>query len=149
MRTEANAPPWCPNPQCPRHIGREGPQPGWFRRRGFHPNRRLGPVPRFACRSCGQHFSGQTFAEDYWLQNPLSAEAVLEAQRRGRSLRAAARELGVSPTTVLNRRRRLADRLWAPKPAEARLTPGLLGPGRAAPVRRLAPPGPRDGARVR
>jgi len=77
----------CPSPHCPAHAH---PPARFFQRNGsYHPRCRNHPVPRFRCRSCGQHFSRQTFRADYRQKKPhlnplLVTSAVAPLRRKGR-----------------------------------------------------------------
>lgn len=101
----------CPNLDC-RHARRTpGPRPPererFYRRKGSYPRLGDGRVARFQCKSCGRHFSEQTFAEDYREKKPELDPAVERLARAGCSARRAARLLGVDRKTVLRRYHRL------------------------------------------
>ncbi len=92
-------PPFCPNPNCKYHNGIHDSWP--WRRHGFY-RRRLHPkrVQRFTCRHCGRSFSTQTFSTTYWLKRPDVLKALLLKVVGGMCNRQAARDMGVSPTTI-------------------------------------------------
>lgn len=99
------APPFCPNPRCPFHEN----STGWrYRRSGAH-LRRTPPhrVQRYRCSQCGRSFSSQTFAATYWLKRPDLPRRLFFRLISCSGFRQIARDLGVSPTTVLRHSARL------------------------------------------
>jgi transposase-like protein len=98
-------PPFCPNPACVFH---RDPQ-GWhYVRKGFFV-RRLAPhrIQRYRCSRCGRSFSSQTFASSYWMKRPELLPIVFWRLVGCSGFRQIARELGLSPTTVLRQTERL------------------------------------------
>jgi transposase-like protein len=92
--------PFCPNANCPFHAGPTGSW-RWVRNGSFRIRATPGRIQRYQCRHCRRHFSEQTFRASYWLKCP---ELLLTGSQRlvGCSgFRQIARELDVSPQTVL------------------------------------------------
>ena len=99
------APPFCPNPDCPFHstaVGWPVVRDGFFARQ-HAPIR----VQRFRCRHCRRRFSEQTFRTSYWLQRPALLPAVLRGLVSCAGLRQIARALDASPQTILLHANRL------------------------------------------
>jgi transposase-like protein len=99
------APPFCPNPACTYH----GNPRGWrYRRKGFFA-RRAPPhlVQRYLCTHCGRAFSSQTFSPTYWLKRPDLPRRLFLRLLACSAYRQIARDLGLSPTTVLRQTERL------------------------------------------
>jgi transposase-like protein len=98
-------PPHCPNPSCPFHVDPRG----WrWRKKGFF-GRRAPPrrIQRYVCARCRRSFSSQTFSTTYWLRRPTLPRAVFGRLLSCAAYRQIARDLGVSPTTVLRQAERL------------------------------------------
>jgi len=98
-------PPFCPNPECRYHVDPRG----WgFCRKGFFV-RRAAPrrIQRYRCSHCGRSFSSQTFATSYWLRRPALLPVIFLRLVACSGFRQIARELAVSPTTVLRQAARL------------------------------------------
>ena len=98
-------PPFCPNAACDSHA-----TPGtWRFKKNGHYARLCGPrvIQRYACRSCGRHFSSQTFSTTYWLKHPRLLRALFERLTECAALRQAARSLGVSHSTLQRQSERL------------------------------------------
>lgn len=102
---ERGGPPFCPNPECAFHRDSRG----WrFRRAGFF--RRLGDphrIQRYLCSRCGRSFSTQTFSATYWLKRPDLLATLFYRLLGCSAYRQIARELALSPTTVLRQVERL------------------------------------------
>lgn len=99
------SPPHCPNPACPFHAD---PQ-GWrARRKGFF-LRQATPrrIQRYQCPHCRRCFSSQTFSTTYWLKRPDLPRALFLRLLACSAYRQIARDLAVSPTTVLRQAERL------------------------------------------
>jgi len=99
------APPFCPNPSCAFHRDPRG----WpFKRKGFFV-RRAAPhrIQRYRCSHCRRSFSSQTFAASYWLRRPSLLPVIFLRLLACSAYRQIARELRVSPTTVLRQTARL------------------------------------------
>ena len=98
-------PPFCPNRECPFH---EDPR-GWrYKKKGFH-LRQAEPlrVQRYLCQHCRRSFSSQTFALTYWLRRPDLPRRLFLRLLSCSAYRQIARDLEVSPTTVLRQAERL------------------------------------------
>jgi transposase-like protein len=65
-----------------------------------HP-RHPGRIQRYQCRHCRRHFSEQTFRASYWLKRPELLLTVGQRLVGCSGFRQIARELDVSPQTVL------------------------------------------------
>lgn len=108
LRPEAvpsSRPPFCPNSACRFH----GNPTGWrFSRKGFFlraaaPHR----IQRYRCSACHRSFSSQTFSTTYWLRRPDLPRRIFGRLLSCAAYRQIARDLGVSPTTVLRQVERL------------------------------------------
>lgn len=104
--TAPAAPPFCPNQKCAFHTG---PTRSWrWVRTGFFRTRATpGRIQRFQCRHCRRHFSQQTFRASYWLRRPELLLTVAQRLVGCSGFRQIARELAVSPQTVLSLSARL------------------------------------------
>lgn len=99
------SPPFCPSPGCRFH----GDPRGWrARRKGFF-RRQAAPqrIQRYQCPHCRRCFSSQTFSPTYWLKRPDLPRALFLRLLACSAYRQIARDLGVSPTTVLRQTERL------------------------------------------
>jgi transposase-like protein len=99
------SPPFCPNPACRFHAN---PQ-GWrFRRKGFF-ERQAQPtrIQRYRCSHCRRSFSSQTFSTTYWLKRPDLPRELFLRLLACSAYRQIARDLTISPTTVLRQTERL------------------------------------------
>ena len=96
----ARMPPRCPTQGCDSARRPEG---RWFTQRGTFPRADGRHVRRFECKSCGRHFSEQTFRLDYRQKLPRLNAPLRALLAAGTSFRAAARLLGVNRKTVLRR----------------------------------------------
>lgn len=96
-------PPFCPNSECCEHWHRSKPNYTWWSRDGAFVSKRSGKVPRFRCKRCGRHFSEATFSLDYYSKKHLDLRRMKRLLINGSSLRATARQLHVSPTTITRR----------------------------------------------
>lgn len=76
--------------------------------------RRAAPrrVQRYRCSRCRRSFSDQTFSPTYWLRRPELLPALLLRLVACSGYRQIARELAVSPTTVLGQTARLGRHCW-------------------------------------
>jgi transposase-like protein len=98
-------PPFCPNAACRFHTDPRG----WrFKKKGFFlrdtaPQR----IQRYRCSGCHRSFSSQTFALTYWLRRPDLPRKLFLRLLACSAYRQIARDLGVSPTTVLRQVERL------------------------------------------
>jgi len=101
----SNRPPFCPNPACRFHAN---PQ-GWrFQKKGFfRRDRAPHRVQRYRCSQCRRSFSSQTFALTYWLRRPDLPRKLFLRLLSCSAYRQIARDLDVSPTTVLRQVERL------------------------------------------
>lgn len=105
LRTGGGAPPHCPNPTCRFHADPRG----WrCRRKGFF-SRQAPPhrIQRYQCPHCRRCFSAQTFSPTYWLKRPDLPRALFLRLLACSAYRQIARDLAVSPTTVLRQTERL------------------------------------------
>jgi transposase-like protein len=101
----SGSPPFCPNPACPFHAD---PQ-GWrYVRRGYF-ERAATPtrVQRYRCSRCRRSFSSQTFSTTYWLKRPDLPRRLFLRLLACSAYRQIARDLAISPTTVLRQTERL------------------------------------------
>jgi hypothetical protein len=64
-------------------------------------------VQRYRCSQCGRCFSSQTFSLTYWLRRPDLPRRIFLRLLSCSAYRQIARDLGVSPTTVLRQVERL------------------------------------------
>jgi transposase-like protein len=96
---------FCPNAACRFHTDSRG----WrFKKKGFF-SRGTAPhrVQRYRCSQCLRSFSSQTFALTYWLRRPDLPRRIFRRLLSCSAYRQIARDLGVSPTTVLRQVERL------------------------------------------
>jgi transposase-like protein len=106
----APLPPFCPNPACAFH---QDPR-GWrWKKMGFF-RRRAAPhqIQRYRCSRCRRSFSAQTFSPTYWLRRPELLPVLFLRLVACSGYRQIARELAVSPTTVLGQTARLGRHCW-------------------------------------
>ena len=96
-------PPFCPNSSCSEHWHTSRPAKPWWSLDGTFVTRRVGTVRRFRCKVCGRHFSESTFSIDYFSKKSVDLRRVRQLITNGSSLRATARQLKVSPTTITRR----------------------------------------------
>ena len=104
-RRSSWAPPFCPNSGCRFH---RDPQ-GWrCKRKGFF-SRKAAPsrIQRYQCPHCRRSFSSQTFSTTYWLKRPTLPRQLFLRLLSCSAYRQIARDLRVSPTTVLRQTERL------------------------------------------
>jgi transposase-like protein len=105
VRSAVCDPPFCPNPRCLFH---QDPQ-GWrWKKMGFF-SRKAVPhrIQRYRCSHCRRSFSSQTFSPTYWLRRPELLALLLGRLVACSGYRQMARDLAVSPTTVLGQTARL------------------------------------------
>lgn len=99
------APPFCPYRGCAFHAA-----PGQrfcIRWGSYQPDCRRYPVPRFRCKGCRRTFSYQTFRHDRGDRRPATNARLLEHLCSGAGYRQAGRVLGLSPTAVQQKARKL------------------------------------------
>ncbi len=98
-------PRFCPNSKCRFHTDPRG----WrFKKKGFfHRDTAPHRVQRYRCSLCGRSFSSQTFALTYWMRRPDLPRKLFLRLLSCSAYRQIARDLGVSPTTVLRQVERL------------------------------------------
>jgi hypothetical protein len=105
-------PPFCPNPRCREHWRGaphnelhqlSHPSTSWWIHDGSYHTTRSGTVRRFRCTTCGRHFSEATFSLDYFAKKRINLYRLRNLLVNGSSIRAAARQLFVSPTTITHR----------------------------------------------
>ena len=99
-------PPRCPNPDCPKSNPATESALPFFRRKGSFLKGGDLRVARFQCKTCGKHFSEQTFAPDRGEKRPELTPAVERLAKEGYSARQAAALLRVNRKTVSWRFRR-------------------------------------------
>lgn len=100
-------PPFCPNRFCSHHVPDDLPE-RWFIKRGTHPNRHIGPVQRFQCKTCRTTFSRRTFSVHFATHHLIDLERVVRSITSASGIRDIAREFAVSEKVILNRLSRLA-----------------------------------------
>ncbi|MGE0143256.1 MAG: hypothetical protein AB7I19_06525 [Planctomycetota bacterium] len=102
-------PPFCPNPSCPYHLQ---PSQRFFKLHGtFWPNWSKKPIARMRCKRCNTTFSRQTFCMSRYDRRPeVNAELFSRLASSG-GLRQSARELGLSPSGVQWKFRKIARHL--------------------------------------
>lgn len=101
-------PPFCPNKACPCYHQPPSGYGRWYRKRGFYHTNSGGTIQRYECRGCGRSFSTQTFSIDYMTKKRLSYKRIHTHLVTCSGMRDIARDLKVSPSTILNRISRLA-----------------------------------------
>ena len=106
-------PKFCPNSKCKLHITPYNGAGEWFALNGVYHSRVSGKVQRFYCKSCGRHFSEQTFSLDFMVKKKLSYSRIFNSLNSGSGIRSIGRELNVSHRAILNRCSRLARQALA------------------------------------
>lgn len=97
--------PRCPNQLCEKHIR---PTPGFWKEHGSYRTRtRPQPIPRARCQTCKITFSIQTFRYDYHDHRPDLNMQIAMLLATGLGYRMTARNLGISPSTVQFKGRKL------------------------------------------
>ena len=96
-------PPFCPNPHCSDHWHTHSPSRRWWILDGCYRSRLSGRVQRYRCTSCGSRFSEATFSVYYFAKKRINLYRLKKLLTNGSSIRAAARQLNVSPTTIIQR----------------------------------------------
>lgn len=96
---------FCPSPSCRFHLN---PQ-GWsFKRKGVFTRLALPHrIQRYLCLHCKRSFSSQSFSTTYWLKRPDLPRELFMRLLACSGYRQIARDLGVSPSTVLRQTIRL------------------------------------------
>lgn len=96
-------PPFCPNPECREHhrVGRAPTR--WWVSNGHYVSNRSGRTRRFRCVVCGRQFSEATFSTEYFTKKRLNLPRLHRLLVNGNSVRATARQMFVSPTTITHR----------------------------------------------
>ena len=105
IRSKSVRPPFCPNPTCVFHQDSRG----WrFKKKGFF-SRHASPtrIQRYRCSHCHRSFSSQTFSPTYWLRRPDLPREIFLRLLSCSAYRQIARDLAISPTTVLRQTERL------------------------------------------
>ena len=92
--------------RCPDEVCESPATTPFYRCKGTYVRRDGREVARFQCRTCGLHFSEQTFRADYRRRRAHLDTLVARLVARGTSLRATARLLGVNRKTVVRWSRR-------------------------------------------
>ncbi|MGE0144281.1 MAG: hypothetical protein AB7I19_11675 [Planctomycetota bacterium] len=102
-------PPFCPNLSCPFHLR---PPQHFYKLHGtFWPNWSKEPVVRMRCKSCKTTFSRQTFRMSRYDRRPEVNAELFSRLASGGGLRQSARELGLSPSGVQWKFRKIARHL--------------------------------------
>jgi transposase-like protein len=99
-------PEFCPNRSCDCHA-KTGPPFRWVRRGSYRRKCDRRTIPKFKCKSCGRHFSQQSFANTYYMKKPKLLVAVAAGLVAGSAARQIARSLNCSHTTVVRMGNRL------------------------------------------
>ena len=105
-------PPFCPN-KCCSHYNNPVLPSCWFVKDGHFSTNLNGSIQRFKCKSCGTHFSSQTFSLDYMVERRISYQQLINHLVTSSGIRDIARTLKCSPRTVTNRISRLARQAMA------------------------------------
>lgn len=100
-------PPFCPNSRCELHYLKHR-KTAWYTKSGFYLTETHGRIRRYKCRQCGMRFSDQTFSLDYSTKRKLPYDYILKQLKSAAGIRDIARDLKVSPTTIINRISRLS-----------------------------------------
>lgn len=116
-------PRFCPNPDCPEHHHTGSSRIRWWVKDGHYYSHRARTVQRYRCKRCGRRFSSSTFSVHYFAKKRVDLYRLHRLIINGSSVRATARQLHVSPSTVTHRTMLLARQLIA---AHARLTGELV-----------------------
>ncbi|MEM7246853.1 MAG: helix-turn-helix domain-containing protein [Acidobacteriota bacterium] len=93
----------CPYEEC-RHLRRTRTK--FYRMAGSYRRSDDKLVQRYQCRSCRKFFSDQTLVESFRLKKPELDPLIFDLLKRGYSIRATARMLGIDRKTVQRRLRR-------------------------------------------
>lgn len=101
-------PPFCPNKDCPYYQHPPSGNTRWYRKRGCYTTKSGGVIQRYECLGCGRSFSTQSFSIDYMTKKRLPYKRILTHLVTCSGIRDIARDLKVSPSTILNRISRLA-----------------------------------------
>ncbi len=100
-------PPFCPNKDCTMHHLTHR-STGWYTKSGSYTTAVSGRIKRYQCRKCGIRFSQQSFSLDYSAKRKLPYDYILKQLKSAAGIRDIARDLHVSPTTIINRITRLS-----------------------------------------
>ncbi len=100
-------PPFCPNKDCSLHH-LEHRSSTWHTKSGFYITAVSGRIKRYQCKKCGMRFSEQSFSLDYSTKRKLPYDYILKQLKSAAGIRDIARDLRVSPTTIINRITRLS-----------------------------------------
>ena len=95
-------PPFCPNSSCSKHHLRKK-DCSWYTKSGTYTTAVFGRIKRYQCRACGRRFSSMSFSLDYCSRIKLPYDYILKQLKSAAGIRDIARDLHVSPTTVINR----------------------------------------------
>ena len=96
-------PEFCPNFSCHHHYGEIRTRKRWWVYDGVYDSDREGEVQRYRCNDCGKRFSDATFSLDYYAKKRVNLYRLRRMIVCGSSVRATARQLFVSPSTVTRR----------------------------------------------
>lgn len=100
-------PPFCPNRDCSLHHLTQR-SAVWYTKSGSYITAVSGRIKRYKCNKCGMRFSEQSFSLDYSTKRKLSYDYILKQLKSAAGIRDIARDLNVSPTTIINRITRLS-----------------------------------------
>ena len=98
---------FCPNSRCDLHHMKHR-KTTWYTKSGHYSTKTFGTIRRYKCRLCGIRFSDQSFSLDYSAKRKLPYDYILKQLKSAAGIRDIARDLKVSPTTIINRISRLA-----------------------------------------
>ena len=109
-------PPFCPNSECKLHHPKDIPKGhskkrdkrNWFIRKGSRFLARGQEVFLFRCKQCNTGFSSRTFSIDYYAKRQLNYQRLLDMAVSCMSIRAMARALHCSVSTIQNKLDRLS-----------------------------------------
>ena len=105
-------PPFCPNKNCSmHHLTHKSTL--WYTMSGSYTTSVFGYIKRFRCRKCNTRFSEQSFSLDYSVKRRLPYDYIFKQLKSAAGIRDIARDLRVSPTTIINRITRLSRQAQA------------------------------------
>jgi len=98
-----HGPEFCPNSSCCHHYQETRMRKRWWVYDGFYHCNREGDVQRYRCTDCGKRFSDTTFSLDYYAKKRVNLYRLRRMICSGSSVRASARQLFCSPSTITRR----------------------------------------------
>ena len=118
-------PPFCPYSECSLHCpeaitSTKAKEPSfrdnpWYRKKGRRLLANGREVQIYRCKHCGRYFSSRTYSIDYYSKKTYSYHRILQMLISNMGVRAMARALHCSPTTVQNKIQRLCRQAIAMK----------------------------------